>query len=80
VRFVHRLVRLFGWSVVVAMLLGVLWPERDDSPAPQAVAIGPLPEVAREHPAPGPPGPPAICRDCMLPVTLPPALSSLHLG
>lgn len=56
---VHRLVRLFGWTVLVAMLVGVLWPERPEPVATGSVAEvqDPVPSTTRA--AHGPPAPPA---------------------
>lgn len=54
----HPLVRLFGWCLLVAGLIGVFWPERPEPIEATAIEAGPDP-APRTIPAGGPPTPSA---------------------
>ena len=61
----HRALRLLGWSIVVAMLLGVLWPERNDSgvaaPVPAAGEPSLASQARGDAPPPGLPSCAPVC-------------------
>ena len=52
----HPLARLLGWCLLVALLTGILWPERPDEV--QATSMEVQPEVATQRPLPPTNGPP----------------------
>jgi hypothetical protein len=52
---VHKLFRLLGWCLLVAVLLGVLWPERPDHGQTAALGAQVKPKpMPSQLPGPGP--------------------------
>ena len=60
----HLVFRVLGWTLLVAVLVGVLWPERAEPPAAAEFASAAPP--ADPGPVRAPAGPPAssACEGC----------------
>jgi hypothetical protein len=54
---VHPFFRLLGWSLLVAVLVGVLWPERPEHLAGAALESHAAPDKGRASAMPSPPCP-----------------------